>query len=141
VDFTYPNNIRFDCNRCGLCCGDTKQKTRRILLLENEVKQIASQTAKAIADFSVEIGDKPPYSYEMKKTSEGKCIFLKENQCTIYPLRALICMFYPFQLTFDKTKDRYIFDFTFECPEINQGRVLSQGDFERLFGLAQERLP
>ena len=32
--FTHPANLRFECSRCGLCCGDTAQKTRHILLLK-----------------------------------------------------------------------------------------------------------
>jgi hypothetical protein len=140
VDFTYPANIRFDCNRCGLCCGDTKQKTRRILLLETEAKKISSQTSLSIPDFSMEIKDRFPYAYEIKKTSEGKCVFLKDNRCSIYQLRPLICAFYPFELKFDKDKLLHIFDFTLECPGINQGKVVQEKDFKKLFELAQERL-
>ena len=139
MDFTYPANIRFDCNNCGLCCGDTKQKTRHILLLETEAKKIASQTSLSIPDFSMEIKDKFPYAYEIKKASEGKCIFLKDNRCSIYPLRPLICVFYPFELKFDKDKVLHIFDFTLESPGIHQGKVVQEKDFKKLFELAQER--
>jgi len=141
VGFTYPSNLRFDCNRCGLCCGDTEQKTRHILLLKSEAQQIATEKSNSIANFCTEIADKSPYSYEMKKSVEGKCVFLKENQCAIYPLRPLICMFYPFQLTFDKDRNVHVFDFTIECPLINHGRTLCEEDFERLFLLARQRLP
>ena len=140
MDFTCPVNIKFDCNRCGLCCGDTEQKNRRILLLETEAKKISSQTSLCIHDFSIKIKDKLPYVYEMKKTSEGKCFFLKDNQCTVYPLRPLICMFYPFELKFDEAKKSYNFDFTLECPGINHGKVFHVKDFKKLFELAQERL-
>jgi len=140
VDFTYPVNIKFDCNRCGLCCGDTKQKTRHILLLESEAKMIASHTSRRIFDFSGEIKDKLPYAYEMKKTSEGKCVFLKNNQCSIYPLRPLICMFYPFELKFVEKKGLHNFDFTLECPGINQGKAFHEKDFKKLFKLAQKNL-
>ena len=140
MDFTYPVKVQFDCNRCGLCCGDTKQKTRRILLLEIEAAKISSQTSEQISDFSTEIKDKLPYSYEVKKTSEGKCVFLKDNQCCIYSLRPLICMFYPFELKFDKDQNLHVFDFTLECPGINQGKVFHERDFKKLFKLAQERL-
>ena len=140
MDFTYPVNIKFDCNRCGLCCGDTKQKTRRIFLLEAEAKKIASHTSKQTTDFSWEIKDKFPYLYEMKKTSEGKCIFLKDNQCSIYLLRPLICRFYPFELKFDEKKRMHNFDFTLECPGINQGKLIGEKDFKKLFELAQESL-
>ena len=67
-------------------------------------------------------------------------IFLKENQCTIYPLRPLVCMFYPFELKFDSDKNLHIFNFTVECPEIGKGNCLSEKEFEKLFKLAEERL-
>ncbi|MGA2387098.1 MAG: YkgJ family cysteine cluster protein [Candidatus Bathyarchaeia archaeon] len=140
MDFTYPVNLKFECNRCGLCCGDTKQKTRHILLLRSEAEKIASQTCQPVTDFSSETGDNGPYVYEMKKSSEGKCVFLKDNRCSIYPLRPLICMFYPFELKFAKNKQSHSFDFTVECPGINQGKVLDKTDFKKLFDAAQERL-
>ena len=141
MDFTCPTNLHFSCSQCGICCGDTKQKTRHVLLLETEAKIIASQTSRDIDDFSFQIADKTPFGYEMKKTIEGKCVFLKENQCTIYPLRPLICMFYPFELKFDKNKQLHVFDFTLECPGIGQGKDFNRVDFEKLFLLAQEKFP
>lgn len=140
MDFTYPNNILFDCSRCGLCCSDTQQKTRRILLLKLEASTISTETCLPIADFSKQIMDKAPYVFEMKKRDHGKCFFLNDNQCIIYPLRPLICRFYPFELKFDLDNDHYVFDFTFECPGISKGRILTRKDFEELFVLAQERL-
>ena len=140
VNFTYPVNIKFGCNRCGLCCGDTKQKNRHILLLEAETNNIAAHTSRCILDFSLEIKDKRPYVYEMKKTSEGKCVYLKDNQCSIYQLRPLICRFYPFELKFNKDKKLHDFDFTVECPGINQGKVFLERDFKKLFKSAQESL-
>lgn len=140
MDFTYPPNVRFECNRCGLCCGDIKQKKRRILLLESETEKIAHCVGRAIADFSAEINDSAPYGYEMKKSSEGKCVFLKDNQCSIYAVRPLICMFYPFELKFNQNKELYSFDFTLECPGTGQGKFMDETDFEKLFRLAKERL-
>lgn len=93
------------------------------------------------AGFAVEVADKSPYSYEMKKTAEGKCVFLKNNQCSIYGLRPLICRFYPFQLTFDSDSEMHVFDFTYECPGISCGKSVSKKDFEALFLLARQRLP
>jgi uncharacterized protein len=141
VNFTYPANIHFDCNQCGICCGDTEQKTRHILLLDAEAKIIESQTSLEKTDFSNQIANKNPFEHEMKKTNDGKCVFLKGNKCTIYLLRPLICRFYPFELRFDKDKQVHIFDFTFECPGIGRGKEFSEIDFEGLFDLAQERMP
>jgi Fe-S-cluster containining protein len=140
LDFTYPNNLVFECNRCGLCCGDTKQKTRHILLLESEANAISAQTALPKVDYATRIPDKAPYCYEIKKDNEGKCFFLKNNLCAIYALRPLICRFYPFELKFDQDKNTYVFSFTLECPEVGKGKIVTIRDFEELFLLAQERL-
>ena len=140
MDFTCPINVRFECNRCGLCCGDTKQKSRHILLLETEAKKIASENSKLLNEFSTEINDKLPYRFEMKKTNEGKCVFLKENQCTIYSFRPLICIFYPFELKFDDFKILHVFSFTTECPTLGMGGSFGEKEFKRLFELAKERL-
>ena len=60
---------------------------------------------------------------------------LENNQCNIYSLRPLICRFYPFEFKFDLNKETDVFDFTLECPAINQGKVFEQKDFEKLFEL------
>ena len=140
MNFTYPANVSFDCIKCGLCCGDTQEKTRHILFLEAEAKKISAETSLPIQDFSKEIKNGTPYIYEMRKTPEGKCVFLKDNQCSIYALRPLICMFYPFELKFEKDKGQHAFDFTLECQGINKGKLMTINGFEKLFMLAQERL-
>ena len=140
VDFTCPNNVVFECSKCGLCCGDTKEKTRHILLLDSEANLISTKTCLPKHEFTQEITGKTPYCYEMKKSSEGKCTFLKNNECTIYLLRPLICRFYPFELKFEQDKDQHVFGFTFECPGIGKGKIMCKRDFEELFLLAQTRL-
>mgnify|MGYP001159234309 CR=1 FL=1 len=140
VGFIYPANASYNCNKCGLCCGDTEKKTRHILLLESEASNISAQTGLPIKEFAEETDAKAPYVYEMKKPIDGKCFFLKDNQCTIYGQRPLICRFYPFELRFDQDKETYVFDFTLECPTIGEGKKLSRKDFEALFLLAKEKL-
>jgi Fe-S-cluster containining protein len=140
VDFTYPQKIAFKCNRCGLCCGDTEEKTRHILLLESEANVISAKTSLPKQEFTVQVADKAPYYYEMKKPKEGKCFFLKDNQCSIYQQRPLICRFYPFELKFSEDKETHVFDVTVECPGISKGKPMNRADFKELFLLAQERL-
>jgi Fe-S-cluster containining protein len=136
VNFDYPMALQFHCTKCGICCGDTKEKIRRILLLSTEAEQIAAATSQQIPEFAVKIDGKAPYSYEMKKTAEnGKCVFLEENCCTIYSLRPLICRFYPFELKIAANR-KHKFLHTDECPGIGKGKTLSKNYFEALFQLA-----
>jgi Fe-S-cluster containining protein len=133
------SQCQFECTKCGLCCRDTEKKTRHILLLASEAEEISKKTDQKFGDFCEPIFGKEPYVYEMKKT-QGKCVFLKDNQCTIYQTRPLICRFYPFELKFSANENRYIFNATLECVGIGKGKTLCKEDFEKLFLLAQQRL-
>ncbi|MCW3996570.1 MAG: YkgJ family cysteine cluster protein [Candidatus Bathyarchaeota archaeon] len=141
MDFIYPANLSYECNRCGLCCGDTPHKIRHILLLPKEAQMISQQTGLPKQVFSKEVPNKDPYFYEMQKSVEGKCFFLKNNQCNIYQIRPLICRFYPFELKFSPDQGMYVFSYTLECPTINRGKPVTRKDFSELYRLAQEYLP
>jgi Fe-S-cluster containining protein len=140
LSFEYPKNVRFQCTKCALCCGDTKKRARHILLLKKETERISEAAFKPVEEFAVQIEGREPYVYEMKKTKEeGKCLFLKENICTIYASRPLICKFYPFQLR--TTKDgRHRFSHTRECQGIGKGKLVGKSYLERLFQQAHEQL-
>ena len=139
MTFEYPKKVRFKCVKCGICCGDTEERTRHILLMEEEAEKIASTTRKPIHDFAVKLANRTPYRYEMKKaTSEGKCIFLEENRCTIYSKRPLICRFYPFGLETRQNKQK-AFYFTSECPGIGKGITMGENEFRNLLRQAKRR--
>jgi Fe-S-cluster containining protein len=136
VKFNYPPAVRFHCVKCGICCGDTEEKTRRILLLKPEAEQISKTILQPTSRFALKIKGAEPYSYEMKKTmDDGKCVFLKNDRCTIYKVRPLICRFYPFELK-SSSDGKYQFLFTEECPGVGKGRVLGEGYFRKMFSLA-----
>ena len=138
MNFGYPK-VRFRCTKCGICCGDTKEKTRHVLLLPPEAEQVSKITLQPISKFAVKITDKTPYSYEMKKrTEDGKCVFLENNRCTIYSLRPLICRFYPFELKIAQS-GKHVFLFTEECPGIKKGRMLTEDYFREMFHLARAK--
>ena len=134
MNFEYPAAVRFRCTKCGICCGDTKEKNRHVLLLRREAEQVSRATSQPPSQFAVKIEGKEPYSYEMKKSKDGKCFFLENNRCTIYSVRPLICRFYPFELISSGGKYRFLY--TEECPGINRGRVLSEDYFRKMFRLA-----
>jgi Fe-S-cluster containining protein len=109
-------------------------------MLESEAQEIQDKTGLNREEFCVEVSDKQPYTFEMKKLQDGKCFFLKPDGCSIYGFRPLICRFYPFELKFDDNQQKYVFTATTECPALNRGRRLTKVDFDRLFWLAEEKL-
>jgi Fe-S-cluster containining protein len=130
--FDYPTNIRFRCTHCGQCCGDTEEKTRHILLLKSDLDRISKETSLFYNKFSEESPGSEPYIYEMKKSKSGKCFFLKDNLCTIYEIRPLICRFYPFPLN-DLGNNKHSFSYTKKCPGIGTGSELKKIYFENLY--------
>lgn len=140
VSFSYPKDVRFECTRCALCCGDTETRVRHILLLEHEAETISRITSKPIDEFARKTTGRRPYAYEMKKTAaKEKCLFLNDKTCIIYPSRPLICRFYPFQLS-TATARQSTFSKTKECPGIGKGVQLRRSYFKVLFEEAQNRL-
>jgi Fe-S-cluster containining protein len=131
LKFDYPKKIRFKCERCALCCGDTKDRVRRILLLEVEAKSISQKTRRIVEDFAEKLDGFEPYIYMMRKAKNGKCVFLKDDLCTIYQIRPVICRFYPFELKEDE-HCKHVFAYTRECPAIGKGPYLERSYFERL---------
>jgi len=108
-------------------------------MLKNEAKEIQKQTNLNIETFCSEITDKQPYMFEMK-LHDGKCLFLQQDDCSIYNHRPMICRFYPFELKFDENQQKYTFTATPECPALNQGKRLTQTDFKLLFWIAEKQL-
>ena len=147
MNLTYPKNITFTCNDCGICCGDTQTKTRHILLTQKDADRITKHTNQTLNAFANKTDNKEPYIYEMQKNPKThKCTFHKNNQCTIYTQRPLICKFYPFQLTTTQNNQHNI-EVTNECPGVTHhldtlkgGEILGNQYFKRLLKLAQEEL-
>lgn len=138
--FKYPVAQRFFCTRCGLCCGDTNERKRHILLLKNEADEIAVAVSQPVLAFAKRIRGKAPYVYEIRKTDEiGACVFLQNNKCLIYPFRPLVCRFYPFELKLAANQG-HEFLCTKECPGINKGKIRQPNYYAQLFEIAQARL-
>jgi len=138
--FEYPEKLSFRCIRCGICCGDTQERTRHVLLLQEEAEEIALTVKKEISTFASEVNDKTPYSHEMKKGSkDGKCVFLKENHCVVYSKRPLICRFYPFGLETSQDNQKSVY-FTNECPGIGRGKIMGEDKFRKLLNEANKRI-
>ena len=95
------------------------------------MQRISRFTLIDVDEFARKINGFKPYTYVMKKNSSKKCFFLKLNSCLIYPIRPLICKFYPFQLNF--TDNTYVFTFTTECQGVGKGDILKKIFFKRLF--------
>ena len=132
AEFKYPKDVGFVCSQCALCCGDTEDTVRHVLLLKTDAQRISNETLLDCHEFAETVSGFEPYIYEMKKTSEGQCFFLKNDRCAVYEIRPLICRFYPFELK-NLGNNKYQFSYTNKCPSIGKGPHLKRAFFENLF--------
>ncbi len=137
ADFVYPKDVCFECTRCAVCCGDTRNRKRRVFMLGEEAHAVAVAAGKPVEAFAVTIENQAPYVYEIRK-KRGRCPFLHGVDCTIYAARPLVCRFYPFELT--TVDGRHVFHCTRECPGIGKGPRLRSEYFLRLLREAYRRL-
>ncbi len=117
---------------------DVGSRKRRILLLEAEARRISEAVSLKIGEFALEVEGEGPFRYLMRK-EDGRCVFLRDNLCSIYELRPVICRFYPFKL--ERTSGRGLrFSYTEECPGIGRGPRLRRVYFEGLLNYLEENL-
>ncbi len=89
------------CLSCGICCTATE-----MILTTSDIERIERLGFKR-EDFA-ELVD----GFFRLKNVEGRCVFFKDNRCTIYDYRPIGCSLYPIVIeaeTGDVTLDR-------ECP-------------------------
>lgn len=81
-------NINLPCSKCdGDCCGpDVQFSTEELKLIESKV---------SIKKFKKEaVLDGNSYMLSTKGVKNKKCVFLKNNKCSIYSVRPKICRDY-----------------------------------------------
>ena len=132
----YLKNVRFECQRCARCCGDTPHRGRNILLLEEEVRNISKLTGMKISEFTVE-AKWGAYTHRIKKRN-GKCPFLNGKACKVYNHRPLVCRLYPFSI--EKSGNTYTFEASEDCPGIDLGDMVQGEEFKKMFEGARAAL-
>lgn len=136
MNMLLPKNLRFECQRCARCCGDTSHRGRNLLLTKKEAEQISDRTGLNILSFASPFNN-GNFKYKMKKRG-GKCVFLDGKACRIYDIRPIMCRFYPFSMY--KKKNIYVFDVAEDCPGIGLGEVLPCEKFESMISEANSKL-
>jgi len=132
-------NIRFSCTRCGKCCSlevpvvlsdiELWVKRGRYDIISNIVKKKASETLRKIFNLSF-------YYTFKRKSSTKECIFLKDNVCSIYSLRPLVCRLFPFAYSEDELS---IHPWALEnCEGLGKGEVFSRRELSVLRFLAKK---
>ncbi|GEM_PF-416484 len=135
----YPTHVRWRCARCAMCCKDTSEHERCIRVLPQEASKISLETKLKPDSFLVPFANSPPYTYLMRK-HDGRCCFLEKGNCSIYDLRPITCVFFPFFLN-RRSDGGFRFELTQErCRGLALGPTLPEEHFRSLFAHATLRL-
>ncbi len=109
------NLVRFECIKCGECC---RRKGLIVTVTGRDVARLSSTLGMAAPDLLRALDfyvlpengtapkglrDTPLLKTEsgkaymaLRKMESGDCIFLKDNQCMIHPIRPFVCRTFPF---------------------------------------------
>ncbi len=157
----YKSGLRFECTGCGNCCSDPHGYVQTTI---EEAQKIAAYLSLSETEFlktytnfsgeenpiflnsfekdSPEILSQSSEPDDLRNNSEqlkvGDCIFLKDNQCSIYPVRPLQCRTFPFWP--ENLKSPYRWKITAKsCPGIDEGRVYVSEEIEALLALMKQK--
>jgi len=101
----YKNGLGFSCTGCGKCCTGGPGV---VWLTEEEVEDIAEYLNMPLVQFTKKyiriIGDRIALKELLPKYD---CVFLKENKCTIYPVRPKQCKSFPFWSTLLESEEAW----------------------------------
>jgi len=132
-------NIGFSCTRCGKCCSlevpivlsdiELWVKKERYDIISNVVKKKALELLRKHFNLSFY------YTLKRKRGSE-ECIFLKNNICSIYSLRPLVCRLFPFAYSENELS---IHPWASKnCEGLGKGEVFSRRELSILRFLAKK---
>ena len=90
----YSQGLRFKCTGCGKCCGGAPGY---VWLSEFDIERLSKHLKVSKGEFlnkhCRQVGDK----YSLKERSiTYNCVFLKDNQCSVYEGRPTQCRTFPF---------------------------------------------
>ncbi len=137
-------DVKFECVYCGRCCS---RADLLVTVTGSDIVTLAiglgmsARDLFGILDFYVLDPDEPPpvglrktsavmteagMSYiALKKTADGKCIFLENNLCSIYSLRPVSCRSFP--LFFSVNSGDILWGLSSMsqiCPGLGRGRPI-----------------
>lgn len=132
----YKRGLRFECTGCGQCCTHPGGYVAVTAEEAGEIsKFLEIDEGEFLEDYLLPGPDEQ--SFQLRSRSNGECILLQENRCSIYALRPLQCRTFPFWP--ENLKSAYRWKLTAqECPGIGQGRLFEEVEISRLLSLMKK---
>lgn len=92
-DVWYKDGLKFSCTECGKCCGG---RPGYVWMTLEEIERIANYLNESIEVFTKKYLRKVHGRWSLLEYSKSyNCIFLKDNRCSVYPVRPVQCRTFP----------------------------------------------
>ncbi len=102
----YQDGLRFECTGCGQCCTGSPGY---IWLNHDEILAIAKHLNLDLQTFGDRYLRKVKGRFSLREDPVNfDCVFLKENKCSIYPVRPTQCKTFPWWPTLLKSKEEWL---------------------------------
>jgi len=133
----YGGGLRFECERCGRCCGG---EPGDVFITPDEVDRVAAKLGLSVEEFTAGHLRFTRRGASLAERPNGDCVLLPEpdgggggggQHCTVYDARPMQCRMWPFwreNLTSHVAWNRAAVD----CPGMSQGRLHAPGEIESL---------
>ena len=137
TDKFYKDGLHFECTNCGNCCS---HPDGYVDVSEAELTRIAAFLGIAETQFLEQYADlnEQGDGFQLKSEAGGGCIFLKDERCSVYPVRPLQCRTFPFWP--ENIKSPYRWKLTArDCPGIGEGKLYTPEEIEQIANRMREK--
>lgn len=119
----YRNGLRFQCTRCGHCCGGAPGTVR---VSDEEIEALAKRTHLEVAAFrSVYTRRLRGGDVSLRERSDGSCVFYAADRgCTVHADRPRQCRTFPFWQAVVHSPERWAEEAKC-CPGMGSGPLFS----------------
>lgn len=120
----YANGLRFECQRCGLCCTG---EPGYVWVTPAEAGKIAEFLALSRSEFASRYLRNAGSFDSLLELPDGRCVFYGDKTCAIYPARPVQCRTFPFweSIVLSQESWRRCGE---KCPGIGKGRLYSAAE-------------
>lgn len=134
----YSEGLQFECQGSGKCCT-SRGTYGYVYLTKKDQDRMAKYFKLPLADFRKKYTGKKnghvhllnPSDLEMKNHKEEDCIFLKNNQCTVYDGRPEHCRTWPFWPEHMSPK-AWVKEVASFCPGVGKGKLYSAEEIKKI---------
>ena len=118
----FKDGIKFECQSSGNCCV-SRNSYGYVYLSINDLKRFSKYFNLSIKDFKSQFCQTTDGFVHLteKNSLNGKCIFLKNNRCSVYESRPSQCRTWPF---WNENMNAKVWNenISINCPGIGKGK-------------------